>query len=131
MIRRLRALAVLAAAAPALRAASAQAQEALPVRKPWISGPETGKRRRVTRKACGKLTILVTHFSLPISGPLNGKNNFWTVSQYVYSHRFKVASYRLQQGSQIRLAQASDNTTTTNNNNNNVDNDNDNNDNNV
>ena len=47
--------------------------------------PETGKRKRVTRKADGKLklllslgrgswhgklTFLVTHFSLPISGPL-------------------------------------------------------------
>ena len=50
-----------------------------------VSGPETGKRKRVTRKADGKLTLLVnlgrgswhekltllvTHFSLPISGPL-------------------------------------------------------------
>ena len=48
-----------------------------------ISGPEKGKRKRVTRKADGKLTLLVnlggswhekltllvTHFSLPISGP--------------------------------------------------------------
>ena len=31
-----------------------------------FSGPETGKRKRVARKADGKLTLLVTHFSLPI-----------------------------------------------------------------
>ena len=49
-----------------------------------ISGPETDKRKRVTRKADGKptllvnlggswhekLALLVTHFGLPISGPL-------------------------------------------------------------
>ena len=54
-----------------------------------FSGPEPGQRKRVTRKADGKLTLLVnlggvlarkakafgypfqlTHFSLPISGPL-------------------------------------------------------------
>ena len=49
-----------------------------------VSGPDTGKRKRVTRKADGKLTrlmnfgrswhekltLLVTHFNLPISGPL-------------------------------------------------------------
>ena len=48
-----------------------------------FSGPETGKRKQVTRKADGKLTLLenlegswhekltllVTHFSLPISVP--------------------------------------------------------------
>ena len=47
---------------------------------PFISGPETGKRKQATRKADGKLTLLVhlggswhekltlvvTHFSLPI-----------------------------------------------------------------
>ena len=58
-----------------------------------LSGPETGKRKRVTRKADGKLTeswrkvnlggswhgkadvfgypFQLTHFSLPVSGPLN------------------------------------------------------------
>ena len=33
-----------------------------------FSGPKTGKRKRVARKACRmheKLTLLVTHFSLP------------------------------------------------------------------
>ena len=33
---------------------------------PLLSGPETGKRKRVRRKADGKLTFLATHFSLPI-----------------------------------------------------------------
>ena len=51
----------------------------------FVSGPETGKRKRVTRKDDGKLTLLVnlggswhekltllfTHFSLSISGSLN------------------------------------------------------------
>ena len=48
------------------------------VRQPSLSGPETGKRKRVARKADGKLmvnlagswheklTLLVTHFSSPI-----------------------------------------------------------------
>ena len=33
---------------------------------PSLSGPQTGKRKRETRKADGKLTLLVTPFSLPI-----------------------------------------------------------------
>ena len=40
-----------------------------------ISGPETGKRKRVTQKADGKLMFLVTHFSLLISGPLKKKSS--------------------------------------------------------
>ena len=59
---------------------------------PELSGPETGKRKSVTRKADGKLTLFVefrgswhekltlvvthfqlNHFSLPLSGPLKSR----------------------------------------------------------